>query len=401
MDINTLYALRSSSGLPSHPAIFLVLLVLTWALHMIAVHVMLGSTALSLLGAFSANAFWRRLARTMLDTAKVAVSLAIVIGVAPLLFVQVIYDPFWYVSNVLSARWAIAFIVLLLVAYWAMYHHYFVGKHDASGASRWSLAVSLLLLLGAGFIMHVLTSQALRPELWMAWYAPEGHLETSGSGIHEFNLARFLFFIILAIPVTGAWLLGYRRYLAHRDGEDMLYLEWVGGLGKKLMSGGGLASLICYAIWMATLPENAVGFAVSIGSLLANGAVLLLIVSPLLFKSPQGSYAHFATASAAVLLVAAAREALRHRILFGAHGYALSTYTINLDWYSNALFCLTFVGLGGFAIAYSVAISWEAGKTQGVYTASPRVDRLGTFALVALGLWIAQYFFFGFLVLAQ
>ncbi|MDD2770203.1 MAG: hypothetical protein PHT19_15870 [Methylococcus sp.] len=401
MDIDTLYALRSSSGLPSHPAVFLILLVLTWALHMIAVHVMLGSTALALTGAFAANAHWRRLGSAMLDTAKVAVSLAIVIGVAPLLFVQVIYDPFWYVSNVLSARWAIGFIVVLLVAYWAMYHHYFVGKEGSSGSSRWSLALSLILLLAAGFIMHVLASQALRPELWMAWYAPDGHLETSGAGIHEFNLARFSFFIALAAPVTGAWLLGYRRYLAHREDENPEYLDWIAGLGRKLMTGGGFVVLICYAMWMATLQDTAGNFPLSLWSFLANGAILLLILAPALFRSPSGSYGAFATAAGAVLLVAVAREALRHRILGGAHGYELSTYTIHFDWYSNALFCLTFVGLGGFAIAYSIAISWEAGKTKGLYTASPRVDRLGKFALAALCIWIAQYFFFGFLVMAQ
>ncbi|AAU92753.1 putative membrane protein [Methylococcus capsulatus str. Bath] len=401
MDIDTLYALRSSSGLPSHPAVFLVLLVLTWALHMIAVHVMLGSTALALTGAFSSNANWRRLTGPMLDTAKVAVSLAIVIGVAPLLFVQVIYDPFWYVSNVLSARWAIAFIVILLTAYWAMYHHYFVGKEGGSATSRWSLAVSLALLLVAGFIMHALTSQALRPELWMAWYAPEGHLETAGSGIHEFNLGRYLFFIVLAAPVTGAWLLGCRRYLDRREPRDAPYLDWIAALGNRLLTAGGFAALICYAAWMAALPESAAGFPVSFWSIAANASILLLIVIPALFRSASGGYGPFVTAAGVILVLATVREALRHRILFGTHGYELSTYAVNLDWYSNALFCLTFAGVGGFAIAYSVAIAWEAGKTPGIYTASPRVNRLGGFALAALIVWVAQYFFFGFLVITR
>ena len=48
-----LYALRDQAGVPSHPLVFLVLGVLTFALHMAAVQVMLGASALTLRGAFS------------------------------------------------------------------------------------------------------------------------------------------------------------------------------------------------------------------------------------------------------------------------------------------------------------------------------------------------------------
>ncbi|OZA11274.1 MAG: hypothetical protein B7X94_05450, partial [Hydrogenophilales bacterium 17-62-8] len=124
MDAAMLYALRDPAGVSAHPVIFLVLGVLTWALHIAAVQVMLGASALTIFGALSRDAHWRRLAAAMLSTAKVAVSVAIVLGVAPLLFVQVIYDPFWYTSNVLSARWVIGFIIILIAAYLALYTFY-------------------------------------------------------------------------------------------------------------------------------------------------------------------------------------------------------------------------------------------------------------------------------------
>ena len=93
MTPDMLYALRDPAGIPSHPIVFLMLGVLTLALHLAAVHVMLGAGALTLRGAFSASPHWRRLAAAMLSTSKIAVSVAIVLGVAPLLFVQVVYDP--------------------------------------------------------------------------------------------------------------------------------------------------------------------------------------------------------------------------------------------------------------------------------------------------------------------
>lgn len=400
MDIETLNALRSPSGLPSHPLIFLVLLVLTWGLHILAVQVMLGSTVLSVFGGFSSAPHWRRLAAAMLDTAKVAISIAIVVGVAPLLFVQVIYDPFWYVSNVLSARWAIAFIGILLTAYWLLYHRYF-SHGQAEGKGRISLAISLVLLVGAGFIMHVLTNQMLRPELWMQWYAPGGHIDPSGSGLHEHNLFRFGYFLALSLPVTGTWLVGYRRYVELGPHADEAYLRWVGVLAGRWMSGGGLLALLLYALWMSTLADSAKGFAVSAWSIVAIAATLLLAVLPLLFPTSSGDFRPFAAATVAVLLIAVAREALRIKVLGGHFDYDIFTYPVHFDAYSTLLFFLTFAGVGGTAVAFSIALSWEAGKTCGVYTASPLVARLGSASLVALGIWIAQYFLFGLLTLVR
>ena len=144
-----LYALRDQAGVPSHPLVFLVLGVLTFALHMAAVQVMLGASALTLRGAFSPSLHWRRLAQAMLVTAKIAVSVAIVIGVAPLLFVQVVYDPFWYTSNVLSAWWVIGFIGLLILGYIAMYIFYWKNHDivaDGGKGGVW-MVLSLALLL--------------------------------------------------------------------------------------------------------------------------------------------------------------------------------------------------------------------------------------------------------------
>lgn len=168
MNAEMLLALRDPAGVPSHPLVFLLLGVLTFALHVAAVQVMLGAGALVLRGAFSTDAHWRRLAATMLNTAKIAVSVAIVIGVAPLLFVQVVYDPFWYTSNVLSARWVIGFIVILIAGYLAMYGFYWRNPDLVArkGRSGWLMLLSLLLLLVVGFIMHVLSYQMLWPEQW-------------------------------------------------------------------------------------------------------------------------------------------------------------------------------------------------------------------------------------------
>lgn len=407
MDAAMLYALRDPAGVPSHPLIFLLLGVLTWALHIAAVQVMLGASALTLYGALRQDAHWRRLAAAMLGTAKVAVSVAIVLGVAPLLFVQVIYDPFWYTANVLSARWVIAFIVILIGGYLAMYAFYFRNPQLTTRPARgtWHLLLSLTLMLVVGWIMHVLSVQMLLPEQWMSWYAPDGHIDTSGQSLHAWSLPRFAFFILLSVVVTGAWLFAYRRYLLGREGEDAAYLAWLPALAHRLMLAGGVLALASGALWLASLPDKMAWFA---GSAWVGASVAALIAASLLprllgRRIDQGlwGYAPFALGAVALIVVAAAREALRTVTLLGAHGYDALDYKINLDGYSTVLFFVTFAVLGGVVLAYLLSVAWRAGQSHGIYTPSPALTRLGNLGIGLLLLWIVQYFAIGFYVWAR
>ncbi|MGQ9685412.1 MAG: hypothetical protein ACUVT2_03775 [Thiobacillaceae bacterium] len=404
MDLATLYALRSPAGVPSHPVIFLVLGVLTWALHILAVQVTLGSSLMSLVGLTRREgadaSHWRRLAMMLLNHAKIGVSIAIVVGVAPLLFVQVIYDPFWYVSNVLSARWAIGFIVILLLAYWALWLHYWSvhrRQADAHAPLAWGV-ISLALLLVVGFIMHVLTSQMLHPEAWKEWYAPNGVIDPSGSRIHAFNLGRYGFIMALALPVTGAWLMACRQYLSARDGEDPAYLNFLARQAAMLTMIGGLVALALLVLWMLSLPTKSAAFALSPWTALVALTVILLT---LLGRSKLNGYWAFAWALVTALSVGIIREAYRHAVLYGLHGYDFMNYKINMDWYSTVLFFVTFALVGGISLVFMISLAWKAGQSRGVYTAGPVISKLGTLAVVVTGLWVVQYFLFGAITLMR
>ena len=120
MDIGSvMHAMRDQAGIPAIPALFQFLMVFTWIFHIAFVTLTLGAAALSDLAFYvhAGNEDWERLSIAMTKVAKVGVSLLIVLGVAPLLFTQVIYDPQWYASNVLSGRWVIGFIASLIVGY--------------------------------------------------------------------------------------------------------------------------------------------------------------------------------------------------------------------------------------------------------------------------------------------
>jgi hypothetical protein len=402
-----LYALRDPAGIPSHPIVFLVLGVLTLALHLAAVHVMLGAGALTLRGAFSASPHWRRLAAAMLSTSKIAVSVAIVLGVAPLLFVQVVYDPFWYTSNVLSAWWVIGFIVILIAGYLTMYVFYGKNHHieqDGGQGGIWMVA-SLALLLTVGFIVHSLTNQMLFPEQWMAWYAPNEVVDPSGRSLHYWHLPRFGFFISLAAPVTGAWLYAYRRYLQTSTQPDAVYLAWLQPLAHKLMEIGGGVSVLLGALWMATLPEKMAWFATSPWVFLALFALLATVALPRVLgeRIDQGywGYVVFGVGAVTLVVVGAVREVLRFVTLRSVHGYDALDYRIHMDWYSTGLFFSTFGVLGAVTMGYLLTVAWQAGQTQGIYTPSPALNRVGNAAIGLLVLWTVAYFAVGFFVWAR
>lgn len=402
-----LYALRDPAGVPTHPWLFLILGALTLALHMAAVQVMLGTGLLTLRGAYSKNPYWRRLAAHMLITAKIAVSVAIVIGVAPLLFVQVVYDPFWYTSNVLSAWWVIGFILILIAGYIALYIFYWKNHHleTEGGRSGHWLVLSLALLLGVGYIVHALTNQMLFPEEWLAWYAPDGIIQPDGQRLHYAYPLRFGFFIALSLPVTGAWLLGYRRFQQGRADADPVYIAWLKPLALGLLVVGGLLAVVLGALWMLTLPEKMAWFAASPWVYVALGALLITVALPLALGRTldQGywGYATFGLGAVALIVVCAVREVLRYFTLTGSHGYDALDYSVHMDWYSLVLFLLTFAVLGGVTLGYMLTVAWQAGQTVGRYSPSPALSRLGSLSIGLLVLWTLAYFGIGFYVWAN
>ena len=406
MDAQALYALRDVAGIPSHPIIFLILGVVTFALHIAAVQIMLGASGLTIWGALSKDPNKRRLAQSMVFVTKVMLSVAIVIGVAPLLFVQVTYDPFWYTSNVLSAWWVIGFLVFLTVGslLWFFFnaknHHLKTDKTFCPG----SAIIAVILLLVVGFIMHVLSNQMLSPDKWMQWYAPNGVLDTSGRGIHQFNLPRFFFFISLSVPVIGAVLVAYRRYYMPRLGDKELdmtqaFLDWAGTLGQNLILVGGVVSVLFGAWWMATLPAPIAGFALSPWVLLSLGLLLAFVGFALWVRMGKmdslWAYAVLPVGAVALIMVAAAREILRYDIIMGLHGYDVFTYPINMDWYSTIMFFGTFLVVGGGVLAYMLTVAWKAGQATGVYTPGPIISRMGDIGIVLIVLWIVQFFAVG------
>ena len=406
-------ALMDPAGAPAHPLIFLVLGVVTFALHMTAVNVMLGTLGLSAWGSFSQNPYWQRLAGALGTTAKVAVSIAIVLGVAPLLFVQVIYDPFWYTSNVISAWWLLGFLAILTVAYLALYRFYGLNHQYAEDGSAlpiqgapqgglW-LVGSFILMVTCGVIMHAVVNQSLQPGEWMNWYAPEGVVDPHGRELHSITVARVAFFLLLSIPVTAGWLFGMRRYLLSAGEEDYGYIDFIENLAHNMARIGSLLVLLAGAAWMMTLPESMVWFRSSLWMLL--GLIPLAYFGAMSFIQKKRvlcifcNYMAFGMTLIMAIVLAALREVLRFVTLLEAAGWDALAYKVNMDWSSTVIFFVTFLVVGGLNLTYLLALAWKSGQTKALYTPGVGITRVGSMAILSLVLWVVGYFTIGISVL--
>ncbi|WP_020174583.1 hypothetical protein [Methyloferula stellata] len=396
MDIGSvMHAMRDQAGIPAIPALFQFLMVFTWIFHIAFVTLTLGAAALSIYAFYghANNADWQRLSIALTKVAKVGVSLLIVLGVAPLLFTQVIYDPQWYAANVLSARWVIGFIASLIVAY-CLWFAFYWGNHEGAKRHIGVYAIlGLLLFLMDGLIMHVLSYQAIQPQRWMDWYAPGGVVDTSGGTLHAIEWPRYLFIISLSIPAIGVFLVAYTDYFADRADKPKSYLAFVRKLGRRLGLWGFLISTPLLIWWHFDHPPETHLASQPVGWLM----VIALLVMANVMRDAKGNvhgYALIGLGVGVLAMLAVWREIVRATYL-KPFGYVISDYKVNVDWPSLFLFFATLVGVGGLVGGYYVTLLYQSGKVAGRYEANGTVAKLGTGAVAVLAVWIAVFFAYG------
>jgi hypothetical protein len=236
--------------LPAPFWVFKVLLVGTFFLHILAMNFMLGGAALALL------ARWRQKSnpygsRIFLDVAKNVPSFmaaTISLGIAPLLFVQVLYGQYFYTSSILMAWPWFLVIVLLIAAYYGFYFVSYRAQQRPRAAGRVML-FSTTLVLVIGFIYTNNITLGLVPSRWM-------HKYFSGASGWHLNLTeptlfpRYLHFMTAAVAVGGLLLVlmawakwkqdrEYARALFQFGGKAFLYAT----MAQILVGIGFLVSL--------------------------------------------------------------------------------------------------------------------------------------------------------------
>lgn len=116
-----------AAGLPGPPWLFHGLLVFTFFLHLIFMNLTLGGTIMAFVSHLRARGRVDDpsgvLAARLTAVNTYAISLAITTGVAPLLFVQVLYQQYFYSGTILLGWIWFGMLVLLMIGYYAAYLH--------------------------------------------------------------------------------------------------------------------------------------------------------------------------------------------------------------------------------------------------------------------------------------
>jgi hypothetical protein len=112
---------------------FQFLLMLTFALHLLLMNALVGSTGIALYSHLRGGEVHGRLASGLSKVLPILAAFTVNFGVAPLLFVQVLYGHLFYASSILMAVFWLAVIPLLIAAYYAAYLYGF--RFGALGAA--------------------------------------------------------------------------------------------------------------------------------------------------------------------------------------------------------------------------------------------------------------------------
>lgn len=383
--------MRDPLGAPFFPPALQVLLVVTWVFHIFFVTVALGTSVLALYAYTlrKGDPFWLSVGRLSARLTPNALGLGIVTGIAPLLFVQTIYDPLWYAANTLSGFWSVSFIFVVMGGYSLAYVFYLKGSKD--GRLIFTAALSLVLLFFAGWVMHVLHSVSIRPEHWLRWYMPDGTIDTRGVTFHAYNIPRLVFLLPLQSALSLAVVVMFAGWYLRKRGDDVAFLDRLAELGRKL-------ALVVSPIYGAT------GLVWALTEGVEFGVVALIAVPVVVLGAVLTAYFAMLKQPAAkaplslvlwlvsLLVVAVVREGIRVASM-ARFGYSIAEYPYRIDWGSILVFGVTTV-VGVMVILYLILVLYQANASKEGQV-SARVERLGRIATGMLGAWFGFFFLLG------
>jgi hypothetical protein len=239
--------------LPAPYWVFKLLLIVTFFLHIVAMNCMLGGGVLALVSK------WRSKDREngnrlFFDVAKKLPSLlpaTITLGIAPLLFVQVLYGQYFYTSAIIVAWPWFMVLVLLTIAYYCFYYASFQSVQHAGRAGK-ALLFSVILVFIIGFVYCNNLTLSETPSRWAGkYFADPGGWNLNLSEPTLFP--RYLHFMVAAVAVGGLFLVFVALANWKRDGE---YARQVLQFGGKAFMYATMAQIVVGVLFLISLPRD-------------------------------------------------------------------------------------------------------------------------------------------------
>jgi hypothetical protein len=195
----------SPDSIPAPAWLFLILDLLTFTLHILLINVIIGGSLIILYNRFSTkkDLLENQLHEVAASKIPSTFALGINLGVAPLLFLQVIYGHLFYASSVLMALYWILVIPLLILAYYGAYLH--IRKYQSAPLiSKIALLLSTLFILYIAFTFVNNMTLMTQPEKWQTYFGNRnGTILNVGDPTF---IPRYLHFIVASIAIAGLFM---------------------------------------------------------------------------------------------------------------------------------------------------------------------------------------------------
>ena len=205
--------------LPLPEGILITLLVFSFLLHILFVNLMVGGSILTLWFEVKGlkNKKYDSLAYQIAQTITVNKSLAVVLGVAPLLSINVLYTVYFYSANALTGKYWIMLVPLVAFVFLLLYAHKYTWKilenNKPLHISIIALAVACFLFMPFVFLANI--NLMLFPEKW-------GDIQDFFSALALPNvLPRYFHFIVASLAITGLFMFYYISRKSYKFEENL------------------------------------------------------------------------------------------------------------------------------------------------------------------------------------
>ncbi len=229
---------------------FKLLLMSVFPLHLILMNAMVGSTAVAAYACLGQDETMKRLGRELARTIPFLVAFAVNLGVAALLFLQVLYGTLFYTSSVLIGVYWISVIPLLIAAYYAAY--LFDFSFFRLGRLRGpTIFLILAIFLSIAFIYSNNMTLMLNPEKWVVYFRhPAGTVLNLGDPA---LFPRYFHFMIGALAVGGLFIAIFGRMRRAMEPEIRAAAEKAGMNVFSVMTG---LQVVAGFIFLLSLPRK-------------------------------------------------------------------------------------------------------------------------------------------------
>ncbi len=337
--------------LPAPVWLLKTLLLVVFFLHLLFMNCTLagGLTALfnAIRGRSDRHPLSRQLSVELGHMLPVFVAFTVTLGVAALLFVQVLYGNLLYTSSILIGAYWISVIVLVVLGYYGYYYYNAHSGERASTASIVVLGLSVLCFLGIGLIFTNNITLMWSPEKWLAMY----RAHTNGAQLNLGDrsvLPRYLHTIVGSFGVFTAALAEYGMLRFKKDRE---YGRWLVRRASVVFAGTTVLQFLIGMWFLMALPKDVAmvffrdGLGVSIFAvaLLATLAGTILLLTGGTAKEPSPLiHAAFGMVLVTVALMVVMRDMVRTASLDPY--FQLSRLQVSPQTGVIIVFLLTFAG---------------------------------------------------------